>query len=70
MHLTFGINCTTGISFYNWLQEKLTALDIMRDDLPTLSTNQEIKEHDKKIKEAIINTLQSTFLTEYLHQKR
>jgi len=70
LHLTFGINCTTGISFYSWLQEKLTALDIMRDDLPTLSTNQEIKEHDKKIKEAIINTLQSTFLTEYLQSKK
>ena len=64
LHLTFGFECRTGISYIQWLQEKLTESEIFRKDLPCLATKKEIlRQHNiikKKIQEALgVHTLAS-----------
>ncbi len=66
IHLSMGINHRTGIDILEWLKGKLSNYETFRKDIPKIENSAIISEHEKILKENLLNELSNGFVSRFL----
>jgi ribosomal protein L16 Arg81 hydroxylase len=66
LHLSFGFQRRTGMTYLGWLTALLRHAMPFRDDLPATTDPQELREHAKHLTECFVDTVREHPIEEYL----
>ena len=70
VHLTFGIHTPKGIDFFQWLQRKIQADVVFREDILTLRGENSVGEQEQALKARLCEIVNSASLMEFLTAHR